>query len=135
MNYLVYATNPHWFDNISKLPLSENDEVAFWRTSCQKNFSKDINMGDVFLMSVKKDGKREVQGIATYEGFYNNIKVVELWEKYGKNTGATSLDDLLKQLKESGKKNKYSSETEISYIELKNVKCNFHLKTRPSKLL
>ena len=76
-------------------------------------------------MSVKKDGKREVQGIATFEGFYNNIQVVDLWNKYGENTGATSLSDLINQLENSGRKESYGATTLISYMEIGNFKCDF----------
>ena len=105
--------------------MTANDKVAFWRTGPAKNFSKDIHKGDIFLMSVKKDGKREVQGIATFEGFYNNIQVVDLWNKYGENTGATSLSDLINQLENSGRKESYGATTLISYMEIGNFKCDF----------
>ena len=135
MNYVIYSTNADWISNILNLKLTANTKVAFWRTGPAKNFSKDIHKGDIFLMSVKKDGKREVQGIATFEGFYNNIQVVDLWNRYGKNTGATSLSDLIDQLENSGKKEQYSATTLISYIEISNFKCDFCLGSSPWRLL
>lgn len=50
MEYAIYATNLEWYQNVSKLELSEKDSVAFWRTNTTNNFSKDIKKGDAFLL-------------------------------------------------------------------------------------
>lgn len=135
MKYAIYATNSEWYENVSKLALSEKDSVAFWRTNTTNNFSKDIKKGDAFLLLVDKGKGKEVVGIATFEGFFKKITVGDLWHKYEKKTGATSLDNLKEQLDKSGKKKKYSDETEISYIALNNIKCDLHLGTSPWRLL
>lgn len=106
MKYAIYATNLEWYKNLSELALSEKDSVAFWRTNTTNNFSKDIKKGDAFLLLVDMGKRKGVVGIATFEGFYNKITVGDLWNKYKKKTGATSLDNLKKQLDKSGKKSR-----------------------------
>lgn len=135
MRYLIYATNGDWFENISKLSLSENSKVAFWRTSDTKNFSKNIKRGDAFLFLVDMGDRKEVVGIGTFEYFCSTITVGDLWNKYGKNTGANSLNDLLAQLNVSGNRTPYSVSTLISFIELSNVQSDLRLGNSPWKLL
>lgn len=135
MQYAIYATNKNWFSNISTLSLSKNDKVAFWRTSDAKNFSKNIKNGDAFLLLVDVGGRKEVLGIGTFEYFCSTITVGDLWNKYGKNTGANSLNDLVAQLNVSGNRMRYSVNTAISYIELSNVQADLRLLNSPWRLL
>ena len=135
MRYMIYATNGDWFENVSKLSLSENSKVAFWRTSDSKNFSKNIKQGDIFLLLVDVGGRKEVVGIGTFEYFCSTITVGDLWNKYGKNTGANSLNDLIEQLNVSGNRTPYGVSTAISYIELSNVQSDLRLGNSPWRLL
>lgn len=135
MSYMIYATNSDWFKNICNLSLSENEKVAFWRTSDKKNFSINIKRGDAFLLLVDVGDRKEVRGIGTFEYFCGTITVGDLWNKYSKNTGANSLDELIAQLDASGKRTPYGANTEISYIELSNVRCDLHLVNKPWRLL